>query len=124
MPTVIRTIADPQHAQQLYDKLLDAGLSPDAVRLLHGSQGAGTLRSPGVEEEGQEPGDRGVLSSLGHFFVSALGADAPDDAAGPYSQALQRGESVVAVNAATLTEAGLATAILDGAGPETRAPAQ
>lgn len=122
MATVIRTFADPQHAQKLFDRLMDSGLSRDRVRLLHGSQGAGTLRSPGVQEEGQEPGDRGVLSSLGHFFVSALGADAPDHAEGKYSQALQRGESLIAVNADTPTEAGLATAILDGTEPGTREP--
>jgi hypothetical protein len=60
------------------------------------------------------------LSSLGHFFVSALGADAPDEAEGRYSQALQRGESLIAVNADTPTEAGLATAILDGTDPGAR----
>lgn len=121
MPTVIRTFADPQQAQLLFDQLLDSGLSRDRVRLLHGSEGAGTLRSPGVQDEGKEPGDRGVLSSLGHFFVSALGADAPDDAQGQYSRALQRGESLIAVNADTTTEASLATAILDGVAPAGRA---
>ena len=122
MATVIRTFADPQHAQQLFDRLVVAGLSKDKVRLLHGSRGDGSLRSPGVQEEGQEPGDRGVLSSLGHFFASALGGDSPEDAKGRYSQALQRGETLIAVNAASPTEAGLATAILDGGTPGAGGP--
>lgn len=113
MATVIRAFADAARAQQLHDQLLDAGLSSDRVRLLHGEQGDGSLRSPAVQEEGKEPGDRGVLSSLGHFFVSALGADGPDQDHGPYAEALRRGECIIAVNARTPTEEGLARAILD-----------
>ena len=114
MATLIRSYADSARAQRLYEELLDAGLSGDRVRLLHGGQGGGSLHSPAVQDEGHEPGDRGVLSSLGHFFASALGGDNPDENQGRYTQALQRGETVIAVNAATPTEEGLARAILDG----------
>lgn len=122
MATLIRAYADRAQAQRLHDELLGAGLSADRVRLLHGDQGDGSLRSPGVQDEGRVPGDRGVLSSLGHFFASALGGDGPDAShTGRYTEALQRGETVLAVSTTGADEDRLVSSILDGATAPTRA---
>lgn len=116
MATLIRAYADRAQAQRLHDELLDAGLAPDRVRLLHGEQGDGSMRSPAVQDEGRVPGDRGVLSSLGHFFASALGGDGPDTDGGRYTQALQRGETVLAVSTQSPAEDRLVQSVLEGPG--------
>jgi hypothetical protein len=109
MATLIRAFPDRALAQRLHDELLQAGLSADRVRMLNGVQGE--------DEEGREPGDRGVLSSFGHFFASALGGDTPDGNGGHYTEALQRGDTVIAVNADSAAEERLARGILDGSAP-------
>lgn len=115
MATVIRAFADPERARQLHEKLIEAGLPDERARLLRGDPERASAE--GAAGSGEEPGDRGLLSSLGHFFVSALGADGHHERHGPYADALQRGESVIAVNAVTPGEENVARAILDGVAP-------
>ena len=116
MPTVIQSFDNAEQAQHAVERLVAGGFSRETIHLMHGAQGDGTVRSPAMEDEGAEPGDRSVLSSMGHFFVSALGADQPDDATGRHSAALQRGGSVLALNAGSQAEADKASALLRIAG--------
>jgi hypothetical protein len=117
MATLIRAYADKARAQRLHDELLSAGLPGDRVKLLHGGASDTAGHAPGAPDRGEESGERGVLSSIGHVLVSALGGDTPDAHTGRYTEALQRGESVITVSAQSPSEEDLARAILDGAGP-------
>lgn len=99
MQTVISVFDDYQTAQRAVEHLVDAGFDRDDVHVQQGGsiQGAGATTTSTSYTSDEE--DRGVLSSIGHFFASLFGQDNPSGHSGTYAEAVKRGSSVVVVDA-------------------------
>jgi hypothetical protein len=109
MKKVISAFDTPQQAQRVLDRLLQEGFDRADVHVERG-RGTGTPAKPMDE-------DRGVLSSIGHFFVSLFGQDDDDgQKAALYSEAVRRGSSVVVVSVRDEEEADRAALIMQELG--------
>src|SRR5689334_11922739 len=100
MQTVISAFDDYGTAQRAVERLVEAGFSRDDV---HIEPGASSGSSPDTSTtttsaRGHTEEDRGVLSSIGHFFTSLFGMDTPTEHATTYTEAVRRGSSVVVVD--------------------------
>jgi hypothetical protein len=124
MQTLISVFNDRGDARKAVERLVQSGFSRDDVHIQH----SGELRAPRDEDALQEiedhamgsaereiAMDRGVLDSLGHFFVSLFGVD-HGEKAGRYDDAVRRGQSVVIVDARNDQEAESAAVTLHECG--------
>jgi hypothetical protein len=125
MQTLISVFNDRGDARKAVERLVQSGFSRDDVHIQH----SGELRAPRDEDALQEiedhtmqsaereiAVDRGVLDSLGHFFVSLFGQDHGEKTAGHYDTAVKRGQSVVVVDARNDQEAESAAVTLHECG--------
>lgn len=126
MQTLISVFRDRAGARKAYDRLVQQGFTRDAVRVYEGSGAERAVADEeGVDElvdhtmhsaEREIAVDRGVLESLGHFFVSMFGQDRGEAAAGAYRDHVGRGNSVVTCDARDDTEAEAAAVTLHECG--------
>jgi hypothetical protein len=98
MHTAICAFDDRARAEQAMEGLLRAGFARHDVHIEHRHQ--------------DSEGDRGVLSSFGHFFASLLGRDNPSGHADTYAQHVERGGYVVVVDADDASQAQRARTLL------------
>lgn len=110
MQTLISVFDDRSGARRAIDRLVEAGFAREDVHL----QESGEDHAPDAKEV--EAHDRGVLDSLGHFFVSLFGDDRGEKAVGTYGGAVSGGKSLVLVDARDDHEAESAAVILHEAG--------
>jgi hypothetical protein len=110
MQTLISVFEDRRAAQRAVDSLLDEGFAPEDVHLQEGVATANTAVSS--SPAGRTEPDRGVLSSVGHFFASLFGQDPPSGYPDRYSEAIRRGHSVVVVEATNQEDADRACTAL------------
>jgi len=128
MQTLISVFDDRAAARRAVDRLTKAGFTHDDVHL-HESGEVRRGETDDEHEQNLEIGDRtmhtaerevavdrGVLDSLGHFFVSLFGQDRGEKAAGMYRGSVERGHSVVIVDARTDPDAEAAAFILHDSG--------
>jgi hypothetical protein len=124
MQTLISVFDDRSRARKAVDRLVRSGFTYDDVHLKEADE----LGEAATEEEraqNREIGertmhtaerevavDRGVLDSLAHFFVSLFGEDDGKKAADGYRKSVERGHSVVVVDARTDQEAETAALVL------------
>lgn len=108
MQTLISAFEDHHSAERAIQNLVQAGFARDNIH----------LHEHAFDEKGDfaEKRERGVFSSLGHFFVSVFGQDAPEREAGHFSEAARRGNAVLVTTVSNEEEAERAAAILDAAG--------
>jgi len=108
MQTLISAFEDRLAAERAIHNLVKAGFARDNIRLYPG----------GADGEGDfaEDRERGVFSSIGHFFVSVFGQDAPDRDAERFSEVARRGNPILVATVSNEGEAERASAILDEAG--------
>lgn len=104
MQTLISVFDKRADATKAMDRLADTGFSRDQLHLHETQQGESATPAP---EQ-----DRGVLDSIGHVFVSLFGEDDGRPAAKPYRSSIDRGQSVVVVDANSDHEAEVAAVIL------------
>ena len=110
MQTLISVFESRGAARKAVDRLVQSGFPRDEVQLHEAAE-------PAQEELLEiEQEDRGVLDSLGHFFVSIFGEDDGQKAAGTYRGAAQRGHSIVIVDARDDHEAESAAVTLHECG--------
>ncbi|HEY8050782.1 MAG TPA: hypothetical protein VIE63_16550, partial [Ramlibacter sp.] len=103
MQTLISVFDDRMAARKAVNRLVQSGFRHDEVH----------LREAGPDVPAP---DRGVLDSLGRFFVSLFGKDHGERAAGAYGNAMERGHSVVIVDADDDNEAESAAVTLHECG--------
>lgn len=126
MQTLISVFKDRDDARKARDRLMQHGFAPDDV---HIHEGVAAQRADGDDPAVQELADhtmhsaereiavdRGVLESLGHFFVSIFGQDGGEKAKGAYGDHVGSGKSVVVVHARTDGEAEAAAVTLHECG--------
>jgi stress response protein YsnF len=122
MQTVISAFDDYQTAQRAVERLVDAGFDRDDVHVQQGMSSGPSSATGGTSNTGSgtvyQDEDRGILSSIGHFFASLFGQD--DDVrtgqAGTYAEAVKRGSSVVVVDAQTEEQAERAANLMQEMG--------
>ena len=101
MQTLISVFEDRRAAQRAVDVLLDEGFEAEDVHLQEGAVAANTAIAPsavGPTATHDTGPERGVLSSIGHFFASLFNQDPASDYPDRYSQAVRRGHSVVVID--------------------------
>lgn len=113
MHTAICAFEDRARAEQAVEGLVRAGFARHDVHIEHKR-----LPAEGSAEDqwGGTEGDRGLLSSFGHFFASLLGRDNPSGQADTYSGHVERGGFVVVVDADDDTQAQRARSLLQDMG--------
>lgn len=114
MQSVISVFENRQAAERAMDRLLQAGFESRRVHRHEGAAPANTATaaSPASVEKGDFDEDRGVLSSIGHFFASVFGQDPPKGYADRYVEMVRRGQSVVVIQAKDDEEKDRATTIV------------
>jgi hypothetical protein len=114
MQTVISVFENRQTAQRALDRLLQTGFDSNRVHRHEAAAPANTAAagSPGSADKGDFDEDRGVLSSIGHFFASVFGQDPPTGYADKYVQKARRGHYMVVVQAKDEEEKDRATTIV------------
>lgn len=122
MQTLISVFDNRAGARKAVDRLVEAGFTYDDVQLKEAGEVAQTSDDEAINREIGERTmrsaerevavDRGVFDSFGHFFVSLFGEDDGRKAADGYRKSIQRGHSVVIVDARTDQEAETAALIL------------
>lgn len=118
MHTVIAVFDEPRAAQAGADRLLQAGFAPEDVHLEGGGAGAPETSSSRIRERTLATAEREiavgpqVLTQVEHFFDRLLGAGEHARHARAYSEAVQRGGTVVVADAADAAQADAAAAVL------------
>jgi uncharacterized protein (TIGR02271 family) len=103
MQTVLATFDDKNAAQQAVDQLKAQGFSHASVHL----QPADSESDPSLTAGA----DKGFLAGVGQFFSHLFGSD-DRSTADTYSEAVRRGSTVVAVDAATESEVAKVRSLL------------
>ncbi|HUR87527.1 MAG TPA: general stress protein [Ramlibacter sp.] len=125
MQTLISVFDDRSDARKAVERLVQSGFSRDDVHIHENAQQQLVRDEEGIRELGDHTMgtaereiamDRGVLDSLGHFFVSLFGKDHGPRAASAYGDSLERGQSVVIVDARNDQEAESAAVTLHECG--------
>jgi hypothetical protein len=126
MQTLISVFDGRADARKACERLMQQGFERDDVHMYEGAQARrATSEDPAVQEladhtmhaaEREIAVDRGVLESLGHFFVSIFGQDRGETAKGAYGDHVGRGHSVVVVDARNDGEAEAAAVTLHECG--------
>jgi hypothetical protein len=122
MQTLISVFDDRSRARKAVDRLVREGFTYDDVHLKEADEvHEGPVGDPSQNRaigertmhtaEREVAVDRGVLDSFGHFFASLFGEDDGKKAADGYGKSVQRGHSVVIVDAHTDQEAETAAVI-------------
>ena len=113
MQTVVSVFETRQAAERAVDRLLQAGFESNRVHRHEGAAPANTAAAanPGIDK-GDFDADRGLLSSIGHFFASVFGQDPPAGYADRYVELVRRGHSVVVIQSADDEESDRATTIV------------
>jgi hypothetical protein len=109
MQTLISVFDDRSGARRAMERLVQAGFAHDDLHLQEAAVDA-------QEAKEIKDNDRGVLDSLGHFFVSAFGADEGEKANGTYGPHYASGRSILMVDARDDHEAETAAVILHDSG--------
>jgi hypothetical protein len=114
MQTVVSVFETRQAAERAVDRLLQAGFEINRVHRHEGAAPANTAAaaSPGSTGKGDFDADRGLPSSIGHFFASVFGQDPPAGYADRYVELVRRGHSVVVIQSADDEESDRATTIV------------
>ena len=114
MQTVVSVFENRQAAQRAMDHLLQSGFESNRVHRHEGAAPANTAAaaSPGSIDKGDFDEDRGLLSSIGHFFASVFGQDPPTGYADRYVELVRRGHCVVVVQSADDEEKDRASTIV------------
>lgn len=114
MHTVICAFDDSAWAEEAAATLRRAGFARHDVHIEHrrATGDGGRDAEAGASAAQHEAGDRGVLSSFGHFFASLLGRDSPSGHAETYARHVERGGYVVVVDAGDTAQALRARALL------------
>jgi hypothetical protein len=114
MQTVVSVFETRQAAERAVDRLLQAGFESNRVHRHEGAAPANTAAaaSPGSSGKGDFDADRGLPSSIGHFFASVFGQDPPAGYADRYVELVRRGHSVVVIQSADDEESDRATTIV------------
>jgi hypothetical protein len=114
MQTVVSVFETRQAAERAVDRLLQAGFESNRVHRHEGAAPANTAAaaSPGSTGKGDFDADRGLPSSIGHFFASVFGQDPPAGYADRYVELVRRGHSVVVIQSADDEESDRATTIV------------
>ena len=107
MQTLISVFDDGAGARRAVERLLQSGFAREDMHLRQVETEAAAQHDSGD--------DRGVLDSLGHFFVSLFGAD-NGAAADTYGSAMRRGQAVLVVDARNDQEAESAAVVLHECG--------
>lgn len=126
MQTLISLFDNRGSAHRAVDRLVQQGFTREDVHIHEAAEmRRATREDEGVEEladhtmhsaEREIAMDRGMLESLGHFFVSLFGQDDGSRAAGAYGEHVGRGHSVVVVSARNDAEAEAAAVTLHECG--------
>lgn len=125
MQTLISVFDDRADARRACDRLMQQGFAAGDVHLHDGSEKSQARDEVGIDEladqtmhtaEREIAVDRGLLDSLGHFFVSLFGEDRGGAAAGSYGGDVGKGRSVVVVDAHNDSEAEAAAVTLHECG--------
>jgi hypothetical protein len=113
MQTLISVFEDSASARRAKDLLLAAGFDPANVHLQPGAAAANTPNVLGSFTPADAEPDRGVLSSIGHFFASLFEQDPPTGGyADRFAQAVRRGHPAIMVDAQDDEEVDRASTIL------------
>jgi hypothetical protein len=104
MQTVIGTFDDTARAQQALERLAQTGFARDDLHLQ-----AGRRSAYGSAADVQ---DRGVLTAIGHFMVSAFGKDHHERHAERYTDAVGRGGALVMADADDPSQADRAASLM------------
>jgi hypothetical protein len=123
MHTVISTFTNRHDAQRAMELLQEQGIAGDDMHLQQGgsapANNAGIDRATWDGMEREVAVDRGVLSSVGHFFASLFGQDNPNGHVDTYSRAVEQGGCVVVLDARDEAQAREAARLLDDLGGQT-----
>ena len=114
METVMHAFDDDSTARQVVERLARAGIAQQQVTLHKADAATAAGIARGGVGQGETP-NRGVLDSIGRFFVSAIGGDHPRNEVDAYAEAARRGMCVVAVEAADAAQADAARKIMTDA---------
>ena len=107
--TLIAAYEDSDRARRALDALLGEGFSREQARLgTSESLGTSTTGTESTRSSYSESDHHTLMEKIAHFF----GMDDDDDTTATYSEAMRRGNSVVAVDAETDDEAQRAADIL------------
>lgn len=124
MQTLISVFDDRARARKAIERLVRSGFTYDDVHLKEAAASQeGAVEDERTQDRGmgehalhtakcEAAGDRGVLDSFGHFFVSLFGGDDGKKTSDGYRKSFQRGHSVVVVDARTDQEAEMAAVVL------------
>ena len=126
MQTLISVFDERGNARKARDRLMQQGFARDDVHIYEGAEARrATGEDAAVKEladttmhtaEREIAVDRGVLESLGHFFVSIFGQDKGEAAKSAYGEHVGTGHSVVVVDARNDGEAEAAAVTLHECG--------
>ena len=121
MQTLISVFDDRATARRAIERLVDAGFSRSDLHLQEPPEDVGAAETSAQDRavgdmtmhsaEREVAVDRGVLESIGNFFVSLMGMD-HKQRAGAYSEAVRRGGSAVVVEAHDDEQAEHAAALM------------
>ena len=112
MHTAICAFDDRSRAEQAVENLVRAGFAREDLHVEHRHATAEGPAGAATQDARHDANERGVLSSLGHFFASLLGRDNPPGHADTYQRHVERGGYVVVVDAVTPDQAQRARALL------------
>lgn len=118
MQIVISAI-EPGHTAHVVSRLVAAGFAREDVHIqragdLFGSPVAADLSGSAISRPDDE--HRGLLASIGHFVTSLFGLDTPATVSYTYTEALQRGGSVLLVDVADPAQCERAIGLLRNLG--------
>ncbi len=106
MQTILGTFDDTTSAQKAADRLMSEGFSSSCVHVQTGTLSTQT-------QAATEPhAHKGFFAEVESFFSSLFHADSAKADAGNYAEAIRRGSTVVAVDAANESEVAKASKIL------------
>lgn len=116
MQTVLSAFENQQTAQQAMDRLIKSGFSRQNVHLEAGQAGQTGGDAAMLAAQSNSSGeDSGFMASVGNFFTNLFGGS-DSHHAGTYSEAVRRGNTVVAVDVMNEEEEERAADIMEECG--------
>jgi len=116
MQTVISAFKDEATATNALERLVQAGIARQNVHLQSGSGSAVTSTGSASNGSTASSDDDGFMSSVSHFFSNLFDGDSSSQDASTYSEAVRRGNTVVAVDVMDEDESDIAASIMDELG--------
>jgi len=116
--TVIGAFENREAAERAVERLVQGGCDREDVHVEQQSSGTTQSSTTMTSTDGHRVDeDRGVMSSIGHFFASLFGEDEDSRShVNRYSEAVRRGSAIVVVDADDAQEAEQAATLLHEAG--------